>query len=71
MKPAAFYEAEGKKRRWFYTVDLQGRLFLEQMRVKNLTSCLKSSKVSTHAFGGKGHVTHSNFGRVHHVGLLP
>jgi hypothetical protein len=46
IRPAAFYEAEGKARRWMYTVDLQGRLFLEEMRKKDLTSCLKNDKVS-------------------------
>lgn len=44
VRPQAFYEAEGKHRRWMYTVDLQGRLFLEELRKKDLTSCLKNDK---------------------------
>jgi hypothetical protein len=45
IKPSAFYEEEALKRHYFYTVDLQGRLYLEESRVKNLTSCLKDDKV--------------------------
>jgi len=46
IRSPAVYEAEGRARRWMYTVDLQGRLFLEEMRKKDLTSCLKNDKVS-------------------------
>ena len=45
IKPKSFYEAAAAHRHWFYTVDLQGRLYLEESRVKNLTSCLKDNKV--------------------------
>jgi hypothetical protein len=55
IRPPAFYEAEGRARRWMYTVDLQGRLFYEQMPKKDLTSCLKNDKV-----GGLGRVDREN-----------
>ncbi|EKU22542.1 hypothetical protein NGA_0443110, partial [Nannochloropsis gaditana CCMP526] len=44
IKSFAFYEEEGLQRRYFYTVDLQGRLYLEESPVKNMTSCLKDDK---------------------------
>ena len=33
------------ERRYYYYVDLQGRLFIEDVIPKNITSCLKSEKV--------------------------
>ena len=44
IKSAEFYEQEGEKRNYFYYVDLQGRLFLEDMVPKNIATSLKSDK---------------------------
>ncbi|KAG7392250.1 hypothetical protein PHYPSEUDO_001354 [Phytophthora pseudosyringae] len=39
-----FYDQQGQKRRYFYYIDLQGRLFLEDTRPKNIATSLKSAK---------------------------
>ncbi|KAE9032705.1 hypothetical protein PR003_g10970 [Phytophthora rubi] len=44
IKSEEFYELQGEKRRYFYYVDLQGRLFLEDTRPKNIATSLKSAK---------------------------
>ncbi|KAJ0399096.1 hypothetical protein P43SY_006074 [Pythium insidiosum] len=44
IKSEEFYDEQGVHRRYFYYVDLQGRLFLENTRPKNIASSLKSSK---------------------------
>jgi len=44
IKPAAFYEEQGEKRNYFYHIDLQGRLFLEDVLPKNVATSLKSDK---------------------------
>ena len=45
IKPADFYDQEAKLyRHYFYTIDLQGRLFLEESRVKNIATSLKDSR---------------------------
>ena len=42
IKPIEFYEREAKRNRhYFYTIDLQGRLFLEESRIKNIATSLK------------------------------
>ncbi|CAI5746059.1 unnamed protein product [Peronospora destructor] len=41
---AAFLGVCGQKRRYFYYIDLQGRLFLEDTRPKNIATSLKSAK---------------------------
>lgn len=42
IKSAAFYESEGQRRRYFYHVDVKGRLFLEDTLPKNIATSLKS-----------------------------
>jgi len=51
VKPKSFYDmhAEGAgneegKRVYFYNIDLQGRLFLEEIMPKNVTSCIKDTR---------------------------
>ncbi|DAZ97891.1 TPA: hypothetical protein N0F65_012154 [Lagenidium giganteum] len=44
IKSEAFYEQQSEHRRYFYYVDLQGRLFLENTRPKNIATSLKSAK---------------------------
>jgi len=44
IKDPSFYETESQKRNYFYTVDLQGRLFLEESSPKNIATSLKSPK---------------------------
>ncbi|KAE9255772.1 hypothetical protein PF004_g407 [Phytophthora fragariae] len=44
IKSEEFYELQGEKPRYFYYVDLQGRLFLEDTRPKNIATSLKSAK---------------------------
>ena len=44
IKSPEFYEEEGKRRNYFYYVDLQGRLFLEDTAPKNIATSLKSDK---------------------------
>jgi Domain of unknown function (DUF4505) len=45
-KPASFYEAlsNEKIRRYFYNIDLQGRLFLEETSPKNIATSIKDEK---------------------------
>lgn len=46
QKPASFYEdaAYGKPRRYFYNIDFQGRLFLEETTPKNIATSIKDDK---------------------------
>lgn len=46
-KPIEFYEnfANGTPRRYFYNIDLQGRLFLEETFPKNIATSIKDTKV--------------------------
>lgn len=41
-KPAEFYEEHAAHRRYFYNIDLEGRLFLEETNPKNISCSLKS-----------------------------
>uniref|UniRef100_A0A7S2JS56 Uncharacterized protein n=1 Tax=Leptocylindrus danicus TaxID=163516 RepID=A0A7S2JS56_9STRA len=42
IKPNEFYERHAYHRRYFYNIDLQGRLFLEETRPKSIATSLKS-----------------------------
>mmetsp|Transcript_5319 Transcript_5319/g.9230 ORF Transcript_5319/g.9230 Transcript_5319/m.9230 type:complete len:273 (-) Transcript_5319:84-902(-) len=44
VKPASFYEehANGQPRKYFYSIDLQGRIFLEETVPKNLATSIKN-----------------------------
>lgn len=44
IKTKEFYENEALKRNYFYHIDLQGRLFLEDILPKNIATSLKSDK---------------------------
>ena len=44
IKSKSFYEEEGTRRNYFYYIDLQGRLFLEDTVPKNIATSLKSDK---------------------------
>eukprot|EP00520_Triparma_pacifica_P019521 CAMPEP_0118633246 /NCGR_PEP_ID=MMETSP0785-20121206/891_1 /TAXON_ID=91992 /ORGANISM="Bolidomonas pacifica, Strain CCMP 1866" /LENGTH=147 /DNA_ID=CAMNT_0006524101 /DNA_START=185 /DNA_END=625 /DNA_ORIENTATION=+ len=44
VKSNEFYETHAAERTYFYTVDLQGRLFLEETTPKNIATSLKSEK---------------------------
>ncbi len=44
IKSAQFYEEQAALRRYFYHVDLQGRLFLEDTVPKNVATSLKSAR---------------------------
>ncbi|CAK9023758.1 UPF0598 protein C8orf82, partial [Durusdinium trenchii] len=44
LKSAEFYERHAQDRKYFYHVDLQGRLFLEETMPKNVATSLKSPK---------------------------
>ncbi|TMW56010.1 hypothetical protein Poli38472_008658 [Pythium oligandrum] len=44
IKSEEFYDEQGVHRRYFYYIDLQGRLFLENTRPKNIATSLKSAK---------------------------
>jgi len=44
MKTNEFYEMHASNRVYFYTVDLVGRLFLEETHPKNIATSLKSTK---------------------------
>ncbi|KAF1794434.1 Protein of unknown function DUF4505 [Phytophthora cactorum] len=44
IKSEEFYDQQAHKRRYFYYIDLQGRLFLEDTRPKNIATSLKSAK---------------------------
>ena len=43
-RPAEFYAREAEARRYYYTVDLQGRLFLEETSPKNVATSLKDAR---------------------------
>ena len=47
-KPSQFYEKHAnennEKRCYFYNIDLQGRLYLEETMQKNITSCIKDMR---------------------------
>lgn len=45
-KPKEFYErfSSGKPRRYFYNIDLQGRLFLEETSPKNIATSIKDEQ---------------------------
>lgn len=49
-KPQSFYDDqleadEGKIRRYFYNIDMQGRLFLEETSPKNIATSIKDEYV--------------------------
>lgn len=48
VRPALFYDSQAapglKQKNYFYAVDLQGRLFLEEVLPKNIATSLKSEK---------------------------
>ncbi|EEY63959.1 uncharacterized protein PITG_02470 [Phytophthora infestans T30-4] len=44
IKSEEFYDRQAHERRYFYYIDLQGRLFLEDTRPKNIATSLKSTK---------------------------
>ncbi|GMI10919.1 hypothetical protein TrVE_jg5867 [Triparma verrucosa] len=44
IRPNSFYELHASSRTYFYSVDLQGRLFLEETSPKNIATSLKSDK---------------------------
>uniref|UniRef100_A0A7S2RG64 Uncharacterized protein n=1 Tax=Rhizochromulina marina TaxID=1034831 RepID=A0A7S2RG64_9STRA len=44
IKSQDFYDREAEQRRYFYHIDLQGRLFIEDVMPKNVATCLKSDK---------------------------
>lgn len=44
IKPASFYAEEGAKLRWFYWIDSNGRLYIEDVMPKNIATSLKSPK---------------------------
>lgn len=46
VKPNAFYEehATDKPKKYFYSIDLQGRVFLEEVSPKNIATSLKNPK---------------------------
>lgn len=50
IKDLAFYELHAKDRHYFYYIDLQGRLFLENSVPKNIATSLKSEKFLTFFF---------------------
>ena len=41
VKDEAFYESNAAERNYFYSIDLQGRLFLEDTMPKNIATSLK------------------------------
>ena len=43
IQSTEFYDKHAAQRRYFYYIDLQGRLFLEDAQPKNIATCLKSS----------------------------
>jgi hypothetical protein len=45
IRSQSFYDTEGVQRRYYYYVDLQGRLFLEDTLPKNIATSLKSEKM--------------------------
>lgn len=44
IKPPSFYAEEGAKLRWFYWIDSNGRLYIEDVLPKNIATSLKSPK---------------------------
>eukprot|EP00948_MAST-09A_sp_MAST-9A-sp1_P002371 g2371.t1 len=44
VKDESFYESAAEKRHYFFTIDLQGRLFTENTTPKNIATSLKSTK---------------------------
>jgi hypothetical protein len=44
VKPIEWYDHHALDRQYFYNVDLQGRLFLEETMPKNIATSLKSAK---------------------------
>eukprot|EP00924_Labyrinthula_sp_SR-Ha-C_P014355 snap_masked-scaffold_20-processed-gene-3.4-mRNA-1 protein AED:0.43 eAED:0.44 QI:0/0/0/1/1/1/2/0/212 len=42
IKPVDFYESQALKKNYFYHIDLQGRLFLEDILPKNVATSLKA-----------------------------
>lgn len=44
-RAAAFYEEHARARRYFYHVDLLGRLFSEETEVRNIATCVKGEKL--------------------------
>lgn len=44
VKPIEWYDSRALDREYFYNVDLQGRLFLEETMPKNIATSLKSAK---------------------------
>ncbi|KAG6969386.1 hypothetical protein JG687_00003246 [Phytophthora cactorum] len=57
IKSEEFYDQQAHKRRYFYYIDLQGRLFLEDTRPKNIATSLKSAKFLRFFFSQTKHVT--------------
>ncbi|KAF0685952.1 Aste57867_22204 [Aphanomyces stellatus] len=51
IKSPDFYETHAKDRNYFYHVDLQGQLFLEDTVPKNIATSLKSPKFLSFFFG--------------------
>lgn len=49
IRDKEFYAAWAEKRHYFYTVDLQGRLYLEETSPKNIATSLKSPKATPSA----------------------
>lgn len=49
-KNKIFYEIENNKRHYFYYLDTRGQLFLEDIKQKNITSCLKDNKILNFIF---------------------
>jgi hypothetical protein len=45
VRSQEFYDREAVDRRYFFWVDSQGRLFLESVVPKNITSCLKDRRM--------------------------
>ena len=60
IKSAEFYDREANKRNYFYYIDLQGRLFLEDMVPKNIATSLKSEKFLNFFFR---QLRHNNTGK--------
>lgn len=49
-KSKSFYDIENNKRHYFYYLDTRGQLFLEEIKQRNITSCLKDNKVLNFIF---------------------
>ena len=63
VKPRQFYERHSnrKPRRYFYNIDLQGRLFLEEIFPKNITTSIKDEKFLNFFFSRIRHVNEKEF----------